>query len=155
MGLFDTLFSSKSVTSHSANYTPHSEYEAWVAILYACMSADGEISDVEIDAMARLLLFKNKFATIDILPLFQNAMNGKMRVGFFSLVENSTPLIKEEDKPTLLALATELILADGVITEKEKEIIEFLAKQLHLDESLAARIIEVTLIKNRDNRIFA
>jgi uncharacterized tellurite resistance protein B-like protein len=153
IGLFDNLFSTKSTAQQTLTYNPHSEHEAWVAILYTCMSVDGDVSDAEIDALARILVFKNKFQYVDIVPLYRSAAQGKMRVGFFSVIESSVALINEEDKPTLLALATEMVLSDGIITDKEKELIEFLAKQLTIDETLAAKIIEVILIKNKDNRL--
>lgn len=153
MGLFDNLFSTKSAAQQTLSYGPGSEHEAWVAILYTCMSVDGDVSEAETDALARMLVFKNKFQDVDIIPLYKSAMQGKMRVGFFAVIESSAAMIKEDDKPTLLALATELVLADGLITDKEKELIEFLAKQLNIEDALAAKIIEVILIKNKDNRL--
>ena len=152
MGLFDKLFSSNTNLSQNEGYTPLSDYEAWVAILYTCISIDGDISDVEIDVMVRLLLFKNKFANIQITPFYKNAMHAKEKYGAQHIIEKCAQLIKEDDRPTLLALATELVLADGIITEKEKELLEYVAVKLKLDEQQASKIIEVILIKNKDNR---
>lgn len=153
MGIFDNLFSSKNIAPQSLSYQPRSEQEAWVAILYACMSVDGDVSDVEIDAMVRLLVFKNKFQDVDIVSHYKSAAQARMKVGFFSLVESSAAMVSQEDRPTLLALATDLVLSDGIITDKEKELVEFLAKQLNIDEPLAMKIIEVILLKNKDNRL--
>ena len=153
MGLFDNLFSSKNLAQQSLAYRPGSEQEAWVAILCACMSVDGDFSDIEINDMARMLVFKNKFQDVDIASHFKLATQAKMRVGFFSLVESSAPMVSEDDRPTLLAVATDLVLSDGVLTDKEKELIEFLAKQLNIEEQTAMKIIEVILLKNKDNRV--
>ena len=153
MGLFDNLFSSKNLAQQSLAYRPGSEQEAWVAILCACMSVDGDVSDIEINDMARMLVFKNKFQDVDIASHFKLATQAKMRVGFFSLVESSAPMVSEDDRPTLLAVATDLVLSDGVLTDKEKELIEFLAKQLNIEEQTAMKIIEVILLKNKDNRV--
>jgi len=53
----------------------------------------------------------------------------------------------------VLALAAELILSDGIITVEEKELLEYLTLKLGIEEALASKIIEVMLIKNKDNRI--
>lgn len=155
MGLFDKLFSSNPPATRKDGYTPLSDYEAWVAILYACISIDGETSDVEIDGMMRLLIFKNKFSNIDIVPFYKNAMLAKHEFGPQHIIDNSAPVVKDEDRPTVLALAAELVLSDGIITNKEKELLEYVILKLNIDEALASKIIEVTLIKNKDNRILA
>ncbi|HTI90744.1 MAG TPA: tellurite resistance TerB family protein [Puia sp.] len=153
MGLFDKIYSSNSEASQKEGYTPLSDYEAWVAILYACISVDGQVSEVEIDAMSRLLIFKNKFANIEIVPFFKNAMLANNKFGPQHIIDKSAPLIKEGDKSTVLALAAELVLSDGILTDKEKELLEYITLKLNIDELLASKIIEVTLIKNKDNRI--
>ncbi len=153
MGLFDKIFNSNNSAFQNDGYKPLSDYEAWVAILYATISVDGEVSEVEIDALARLLVFKNKFANIDIAPFYKNAMEAKNQFGTQHIIDKCSLLIKEEDKATVLALAAELVLSDGIITDKEKELIEYVTRQLNVNESLAERIVEVILIKNKDNRI--
>jgi len=152
MGLFDKLFSTNTNLPKNEGYNPLSDYEAWVAILYTCISIDGDISDVEINVLVRLLLFKNKFSNVQIIPFYKNAMQAKQKYGPQHIIDKSALLIKEEDRPTILALATELVLADGIDTEKEKELLEYVATRLNIDEQMAAKIIEVILIKNKDNR---
>jgi len=155
MGLFDSLFSSKQSNTESNSYNPLSDYEAWVAILYAAMSSDGEASDVEIEVLARSLLHKNKFSDIDIIPLYKNVMLAREKYGTVHVIERASPLIKEQDRPTVLALTAELVLSDGILQEKEKEVLEFITEKLLIDAGLASRIVEVMLIKNTDNRILA
>ena len=99
--------------------------------LYTCISIDGEVSDVEIDVMMRLLVFKNKFANIEIVPFYKNAMHAKAEYGPQHIIDKSAKLIKEEDKPTVLALAAELILSDGIITDKEKELLKYVALKMN------------------------
>lgn len=153
MGLFDKIYSSNSSATSNSGYTPLSDYEAWVAILYACIAVDGNVSDVENDVMMRLLIFKNKFSNIEIIPFYKNAMHANREFGPKYLIDKSSPLVKEEDRPTVLALAAELILSDGIITVEEKELLEYLTLKLGIEEVLASKIIEVILIKNKDNRI--
>jgi len=153
MGLFDKVFSSNTNASQQKGYAPLSDYEAWIAICYACISIDGQVSQVENDVMMRLLIFKNKFANIEVVPLYKNAMAARNQYGAQHIIDVSAQLIKEEDQPTVLALAAELVLSDGILTDKEKELLEYIAVKLNLDEVLATKIIEVILIKNKDNRI--
>jgi uncharacterized tellurite resistance protein B-like protein len=153
MGLFDKVFSSAAPSVQNEGYKPLSDYEAWVAILYAAISVDGEVSDVEIDAMTRLLLFKNKFANIDIVPFYKNALLASTQYGTQHLIDKCCQLVKEQDRPTILALVAELVLSDGLISEKEKELLEYIATRLNIPESDATKIMEVILIKNKDNRI--
>lgn len=155
MGLFDSLFSSKQSTTVNNSYSPLSDYEAWVAVLYAAMSSDGDVSDIEIDVMARSLLYKNKFNGIDIVPLYKTVMIARQQYSTAHIIEQAAPLINEQEKATLLALAAELVLSDGLLQEKEKEVLEFITEKLSIDDALAARIIEVILIKNKDNRVLA
>ena len=154
MGLFDKIRSSVSSASKNERYTPLSDYEAWVGMLYAAIAADGEVSEVEIDALIRLVLFKNKFTGLDIIPFYKNALQAKNQFGIQHIIDSCSLLIKDDDKPTLLALVAELILSDGIITDKEKEVIEYITARLNIDEPTAAKIIEVMLIKNKDNRVF-
>jgi uncharacterized tellurite resistance protein B-like protein len=53
----------------------------------------------------------------------------------------------------LFALVIELLLADGFLGEKEKEILEYLTDLLKIESELAQKIVEVMLIKNKGNVI--
>jgi uncharacterized tellurite resistance protein B-like protein len=154
MGLFDKLFSAPSAQESNDNkYTPLNDYEAWVGILYACASADGDVSDVEIDVLSRLLVFKQKFSSIEIAPFYKIAFQIKSELGTQKLIEGCASVIKPEDKPTVFAMATELVLADGILGETEKNLLETLSQLFQLEVDLASKIIEVLLIKNKGNRI--
>ena len=52
-----------------------------------------------------------------------------------------------------ICLVMELLLADGHLGDKEKEIAEYLTSLLELDISVATSIVEVMLIKNKGNVI--
>lgn len=149
MGLFD-LFSKKADATFV--YAPD-EHEAWVAILLACMLADGDMDDAEIDSLARMLAFKTKFRGVNIGNFFGSIMSAKNKVGGAGLVEGASKAIKEDDKATLFAMSVELVLADGEISRDEELIIETLAKSLNVSDTVAANIIEVMLIKNKGNLV--
>jgi hypothetical protein len=49
----------------------------------------------------------------------------------------------------VLAVATDLVLADGCIRGREKAFVDQLQAALEVDETTALKIVEVLLIKNR------
>lgn len=57
--------------------------------------------------------------------------------------------LSEELKLTAFACAVDIALADGVLEEEEKDVINQLATALQVPEDIAVPIIEVMLIKNK------
>lgn len=149
MGLFSKLFN----TPTNYTYAPKNENEAWVAILYACISADGEASEIETDKMSEFLVFKQAFNGHDIAGYYRSVLEAHKKLGSQGIIDASAKLISDDNKPTLLALIMELLLADGVLEAKEQEIAEYIVSKLLIDESVAEKIIEVILIKNKGNCI--
>ena len=127
-----------------------SELDAWVGILYSCISTDNQIKDSETASLSRLLYSKEKFIGIDIAPLYAKAFNLKMELGQLKYIAACCEVIKE-DKETAFALALEIVLSDGLLGEEEKNIIEVLSKQLKIDTGMASKIIEVIFLKNKGN----
>ncbi len=128
-----------------------SEYEAWVGILYACVSADNLITDSETATLSRLLHSKSKFIGVDLAPLYANSFNLRATYGQLKLISFCCELINEEDKETLFALALEVLLADGTLEKEEKSLIEILSGKLNIDAGMTSKIIEVIFLKNRGN----
>lgn len=150
MGLFDKLFSSSTST---ITYSPKSEHEAWIAVMYGCIAADGDVSDAEIDKLCQLVVYKTMFSDKNIIDYYKPALIAHKQIGSKSLIDSSISLIKDADKPTIFALVMELLLADGILGEKEKEILEYLTDLLKIESELAQKIVEVMLIKNKGNVI--
>lgn len=150
MSIFDTHVQS---TNSPITYTPESEQEAWIAIMYACMAVDGEISDTEIDKMCEQLVLKKLFYNKDIADYYQPVMKAHNLAGSRSMIDNSISVIKEESRPVLFALTMEILLADGILGDNEKKIAEYLSNSLELNPELAKKIVDVLLIKNSGNFI--
>jgi len=151
MGLFDKFFNSPQV---QITYSPKTEQEAWIAVMYGCIAVDGDVSDAEINKLTQTVVFKTMFKTHNIVDSYKAAMTMHKQIGSKQLIDSSVSKISGDNKATLFALALELLLADGILADKEKEIIEYLATALNLDTDLAGKIVEVTLIKNKGNAIF-
>jgi uncharacterized tellurite resistance protein B-like protein len=151
MGLFEKFFKKPEIISFT--YKPLSDYEAWIGILYACITADGDVENSEIHSLSRMLLLKNKFSGIDIVPLYKNVAEAKQKIGNIGLIDACSLIIKEEDKPTLFSMAVDIVLADGVLEEEEMKVVEYIAASLAIDTNLVEKIVEVMLIRNNGNLI--
>ncbi len=131
--------------------TVNSEFEAWVGILYSCISADNQITDSETATLSRVLYSKQKFVGIDIAPLYRKAFNVRAELGQLKYISACSEWIKGEDKETVFALALEVLLADGTLEKEEKNVIEVLSNQLEIEKEMTSKIIEVIFLKNKGN----
>jgi uncharacterized tellurite resistance protein B-like protein len=137
--------------NNSSQNTVNSEFEAWVGILYSCISADNQITDSETATLSRILSSKQKFIGIDIAPLYRKAFNLRAELGQLKYISACSEWIKGEDKETVFALALEVLLADGTLEKEEKNVIEVLSKQLEIEKEMTSKIIEVIFLKNKGN----
>lgn len=144
MGLFD-MFGGEGKSS----FGPH---EGFAGILLAAAAADGHIAEEE----ARGL-----WGTIDRMKLyssftpdkFNKMMDSLLKVlkkgGPEALVEKCVPLVPERLRATVFCNAVNIVLADGVVEDDEKELIEKLQSALDIEDDAAQEIVKVMLIKNR------
>ncbi|MDE5720321.1 MAG: tellurite resistance TerB family protein [Paramuribaculum sp.] len=146
MGLFDKIF----------NAVPEEDkltkQEAFAGIALAMAGADGSISQAEWDGIVnyirRLRLYDNFSG-----PAFDKMFDKLFRIlksqGASALVASSIEGLPEDLKLTAFACAVDIALADGVLEEEEKDIINQLAESLQIPEQIAISIIEVLIIKNK------
>jgi uncharacterized tellurite resistance protein B-like protein len=137
--------------NNTAEKTVISELDAWVGILYSCISADNQIKDSETASLSKLLHSKEKFVGVDIATLYAKSLRLKTDLGQLKYMAVCSEQIKEEDKATVFALALEILLSDGLLGDEEKSTIEVLSKQLKLDSGMTSKIIEVIFLKNKGN----
>lgn len=146
MGLFDKIF----------NKVPEedklSKQEAFAGIALAMAGADGSISQAEWDGIVnyirRLRLYDNFSG-----PAFDKMFDKLFRIlksqGASALVASSIDGLPDDLKLTAFACAVDIALADGVVEDEEKDIINQLAESLQIPEKTAISIIEVLIIKNK------
>ena len=127
------------------------ELEAWFGILYSCISADRQITANETKILTRIIHSKQKFAGVDIVPLFLKSIDLKKQLGQLTFILACCEQIKDEDKNMLFALALEVLLADGVLQEDEKNLIEIISNSLKIAPKMSSKIIEVIFLKNKGN----
>lgn len=137
--------------NNSSQNQVSSDFEAWVGILYSCISADNQITDAEKASLSRLLHSKQKIIGIDIAPLYAKSFNLRTELGQLKYISACCELVEDEDKETLFALALEVLLADGILEKEEKNVIEILSNRLKIDAEMTSKIIEVIFLKNKGN----
>jgi uncharacterized tellurite resistance protein B-like protein len=137
--------------NNNSQNTVNSELEAWVGILYSCISADNLITDSETATLSRVLHSKQKFIRIDIAPLYAKSFNLRTELGQLKYISACCELIQEEDRETVFALALEVLLADGILEKEEKNVIEVLSNHLKIKAEMTSKIIEVIFLKNKGN----
>ncbi len=146
MGLFDKIF--KQVPEDNKL----SKQEAFAGIALAMAGADGSISQSEWDGIVtyirRLRLYDN-FSGPAFDKMFDKLFRILKNQGASALVAASVTGLPEDMKLTAFACAVDIALADGVLEDEEKDIINQLAETLEIPEQTAISIIEVLIIKNK------
>lgn len=146
MGLFDKIFK---LVPQEEKLT---QQEAFAGIALAMAGADGSISQSEwegiVSYIRRLRLYDN-FSGPAFDKMFDKLFRILKNQGAGALVAASVEGLSEDFKLTAFACAVDIALADGVLEEEEKSIINQLAESLKIPENTAVSIIEVLIIKNK------
>ena len=129
-----------------------SKQESFASIALAMAGADGSIAQSEWDGICsylrRLRLYDN-FSGPAFDKMFDKLFRILKNQGASALVACSVEGLPEDMTLTAFACAVDIALADGVVEDEEKEIINQLAESLQIPEDTAVSIIEVLIIKNK------
>lgn len=150
MGIFSKIMAMASSAEHT--YTVDSEQEAWLGILYTIIAADGEIKDVEINELCDRLQSKTFFKEVDVTDLYHLANQAYQKHGGKALIDKCSAKISDSNKPTVLTLAIELMVADGHEDDEEKKLIDYLADKLGIQSKTSDQIAEVLNWRNKYNK---
>jgi hypothetical protein len=148
MGLFDNIFGEKS-TSRDREL---SKQEAFAGILLGASACDGHIADEEVQSLftitERMKMFEN------VSPQKWNSMMDVLvkilkKEGPEGLVNRCAQALPEELSDTAFANACDIVLADGVVEDEEKEFLDQLQQALSIPGDTALTIVEVMITKNK------
>ena len=146
MGLFDKIFQT------APEETKLTQQEASAGIALAMAGADGSIAESEwegiVNYIRRLRIYDN-FSGPAFDKLFDKLFKILKKDGPGALANASAAELSDDLKLTAFACAVDIALADGVLEEEEKDIINQLAVALGVPEKTAISIIEVMIIKNK------
>jgi len=146
MGLFDKILSNNTVKEAL------SPAEAFAAITLSAIASDGYLSDEESRgislALSRMKMYRS-YPNEVMQRMFDKLLGILRREGMNSLFDSAKDYLPYELRESAFAVATDLILADGVVAQEEQEFLNDLYQALSLDAEVATRILEVMIIKNR------
>ena len=147
MGLFDIFSNIK--TPQATNLIPA---EAFTGILLVVIAADGCVGQEE---------SKSLMSTLYKMKLFQSYANDHVsrmiaKTAKIARTTNSDTLLNlavqclpEHLHETAFAVATDLTLSDGEVSEAEEYILQKICNRLSISKDKVNKIIEVMMIKNR------
>ncbi len=126
--------------------------EAFAAITLVAVAADGYIADSEIRALGATLCRMQLFRSYpnDVMgKMFDRLMNLLQRQGANALLNAAIASLPHDLQETAFAVAADIVLADGDVTEEEEGLLNQLYSALGISEEIALKIIDVMVIKNR------
>lgn len=146
MSLFDRASGSQSRVQNAL-----SPAEALTSIALIAVAPDGNISSKQThnihEALSNLKLF-NSYSTEEMQSMF-DVLSGIIRhEGVNNLFDSAKDSLSEELRETAFAVATDLILVDGILVEEQDFLLD-LYQALRIRSEIGQKIIEVMFIKNR------
>jgi hypothetical protein len=111
------------------------EQEAYLAIMYACMSVDERVTEDETDELIRSLIQEPIFQDAPLINLYKKVqvINQSIRFDPYRLIEMAAPKISQALKATVFKSAVNLLQADGIVFGSEKDLMQHLQRCLYPD----------------------
>lgn len=128
------------------------EQEAAVAILFASvLHKEQHLTQSQIEHLSRMMVLSSRFQGHSLNDLTKKALSLQAEQGSKKIIEYAAPLISDEFKETLFAMACEILTADGKVTDDESEIVAMIALYLGLSMEVMKMILTAFLVRNRWN----
>jgi tellurite resistance protein len=147
MGLFDKMLGGQTQVQEVM-----SPAEAFAAITLAATTSDGFLSDEESrgisSALSRMKLFRS-YPNDVMVRMFDRLLGILRRDGINTLFNTAKESLPHDLREAAFAVATDLVLVDGVVTEEEQNFLNDLYQALGIPSEIALQIVQVMLIKNR------
>lgn len=134
------------------NLTLDTEQEAAVAILFSCvLYKDKSLTESEIEQLSRMLVLSSKFKGHSLNELTKKALTLQSQNGSKAVIEEAAPMISENFRETLFAMACEIVTADGTVNDQESELLAMAALYMGLPMEKMKMMLTTYLIRNRWN----
>lgn len=149
MGLFDAFRKNDRLQKSELSLGPA---EGFAAIMLLVVAADGYLADDEVRLLNITLLRMRLFRSYseDVMRrMFDNLCGILRREGSGVLFDAAIATLPHDLYETAFAIATDLVLADGEVSQEEEDLLSSLARSFDLEQSLINQIIQVMLLKNR------
>lgn len=126
--------------------------EAILACLIAAMDANDHISREELTRAHHLIWSMRRFRRRSGEAVARDIERMRSHVeqrGPRRVIADGARSISTRLRPSVFAVAADLVLADGTLDASERQFLGRLAAALRLDAAIAERIQDVMLVKNR------
>ncbi|MEH2416050.1 tellurite resistance TerB family protein [Nostoc sp.] len=147
MGLFDAVLDIESQTQAALN-----PEEAFAVIILTATASDGYLSIEQANSitfmLSRMKLFKS-YPHEMMIRLFDKILGILQGDGFNPLFNAAKDSLSQDLREAAFAVATDLVLAEGIVAEEEKSFLNDLYQALGVSSEIAIQIVQVILIKNR------
>ena len=147
MGLFDAVLGTESQTQTALN-----PEEAFAVIVLAATASNGYLSVEQANSitfvLSRMKLFKS-YPHEMINKLFEKILGILEGDGFNTLFNAAKDSLSQDLREAAFAVATDLVLAEGIVADEEKNFLNDLYQALGVSSEIAMQIVQVILIKNR------
>lgn len=147
MGLLDAVLGTESQTQTALNPA-----EAFAVIVLVATASDGYLSVEQADyitfMLSRMKLFKS-YSHEMMNKLFEKILGILEGDGFNTLFNAAKDSLSQDLREVAFAVATDLVLAEGIVAEEEKNFLNDLYQALGISREIAVQIVQVILIKNR------
>jgi tellurite resistance protein len=131
------------------DFGPH---EGVAGVLLGASACDGHIADEEVQALmialGRMKLYQ-RVSERNFGSMMDRLLGLLKRGGPEKLLEKTAPVVPPELAETVFANACNIILADGVVEDDEKEFLNNIMRRLEIPAERAKAIVRVMVIKNR------
>ena len=98
--------------------------------------------------LPRMKLFQS-YTKDKIMGMIEKLLNFLQQEGIDALFNAAQASLPENLRESAFALATDMVLADGVVTKEEQGFLNDLYHSLGIANDVANQIVQVMLIKNR------
>ncbi|MCC5597906.1 tellurite resistance TerB family protein [Nostoc favosum] len=147
MSLLDAVLGTESQTQTALNPA-----EAFAVIVLAATASDGYLSVEQANSitfvLSRMKLFKS-YPHEMMNKLFEKILGILEGDGFNTLFNAAKDSLSQDLREAAFAVATDLVLAEGIVAEEEKNFLNDLYQALDVSSEIAIQIVQVILIKNR------
>lgn len=147
MGLFDNMSGAQSQVQEALNPA-----EAFAAIALAATASDGNLSDQQArgisSVLSRIKLFRS-YSNHEMDRMFDKLLDTLRWQGIDALFNSAKESLPYDLREAAFAVATDLVLADGILTQEEQDFLNDLFQALGISVDIATQIVQVMLIKNR------
>jgi len=147
MSVFDDIEDDGGLTSARA-FGPH---EGFAGVLLCSSACDGHIGDEEAQSLGLILRQMKLYErlTPQQFSSLQDRLLGELRRGGpEKLLEKCHPAVPPELRECAFANSVDIVLADGVVEQEEREFIDQLQSKLEIEDKRAKVIVQVMVYKN-------